>query len=100
MWFYGNIIKSSFRRKGKKTNRFELSLRTHEANGLLLWTNKGNSLQESFLAVAIVDGFPELCLNLGKKEIFQTIRSKVGQTIIKVTLYIISFYIILYYIFL
>lgn len=58
-------------------NRYELSLRTKEENGLLLWTNKGKSLLGNFLAVAVVEGFPELSFNLGKQEDLVTVRSKV-----------------------
>ncbi|XP_071744325.1 agrin isoform X3 [Lepeophtheirus salmonis] len=63
-------------RRGETNNKFTVHLRTIEKNGLLIWINQGTSLKGDFLAVAIVDGYPELSYKLGKKQNTLRIKSK------------------------
>ncbi|KAF4521048.1 hypothetical protein B566_EDAN008120 [Ephemera danica] len=65
------------RRKGERNNRFELTIRSTESNGLLLWINKGNTLKGDYFAIAIVNGYPEVIFNLGRQKSILAIRSKV-----------------------
>ncbi|RZF33915.1 hypothetical protein LSTR_LSTR012257 [Laodelphax striatellus] len=64
-------------RKGKRNNRYELSIKTSDLNGLLLWTNRGKTLHADYFAVAVVDGFPELSYNLGNQHKLLTLRAPV-----------------------
>ncbi|CAB3365946.1 Hypothetical predicted protein [Cloeon dipterum] len=64
------------RKKGERNNRYELKVRTQELNGLLLWTNKGNTLKDDYMAIAVVNGFPELSFNLGRQKSPLLIQSK------------------------
>ena len=69
-----------FSRRGEKHNKFTVQLRTTAPNGLLLWSNQhGANLQGDFLAVALVDGFPQLSFNLGKKQRTTTVVGKVRE---------------------
>ncbi|XP_059489146.1 agrin-like isoform X2 [Neocloeon triangulifer] len=65
------------RRKGERNNRYELKVRTQEDNGLLLWTNRGNTLKDDFLAIAVINGYPEISFNLGRQKNLLAIRSRV-----------------------
>ncbi|KAG8224568.1 hypothetical protein J437_LFUL003087 [Ladona fulva] len=42
-----------------------------------MWTNKGNTLQGDFFAIALVNGYPQLSFNLGRQKTLLMIRSKV-----------------------
>nr|XP_018901101.1 PREDICTED: agrin-like isoform X3 [Bemisia tabaci] len=64
-------------RKGKRTNKYELSVRTTEKNGLLLWSNRGRNNQGNYFALAVVDGAVELSFNLGKEQRLLSARSNV-----------------------
>nr|CAD7395884.1 unnamed protein product [Timema cristinae] len=64
-------------RKGERINRYEIIFRTIEANGLLLWMNKGRTLKGNYIAIAIVNGYIEFSFNLGKQHTFLQMRSKV-----------------------
>ncbi|KAK7792852.1 hypothetical protein R5R35_009634 [Gryllus longicercus] len=64
-------------RKGERTNRYEITFRTLEPNGLLLWLNKGKTLQSDYLSIAIVNGYLELSFNLGKQQNLLLAKSKV-----------------------
>ncbi|CAG2059467.1 unnamed protein product [Timema podura] len=64
-------------RKGERINRYEIIFRTMEANGLLLWMNKGRTLKGNYIAIAIVNGYIEFSFNLGKQHTFLQMRSKV-----------------------
>ncbi|XP_059489147.1 agrin-like isoform X3 [Neocloeon triangulifer] len=64
-------------RKGERNNRYELKVRTQEDNGLLLWTNRGNTLKDDFLAIAVINGYPEISFNLGRQKNLLAIRSRV-----------------------
>ena len=58
------------RNRAEKRNKFTITLRTKTKNGLLLWANQGsNFLGGDFLALAIVDGQPELSFSLGSNAI-------------------------------
>ncbi|XP_067005728.2 agrin-like [Anabrus simplex] len=65
------------RRKSERTNRYEITFRTSEPNGLLLWINKGKTLQSDYLAIAMVNGYLEFSFNLGKQRNFLVSKSKV-----------------------
>ncbi|XP_046396911.1 agrin-like [Ischnura elegans] len=70
-------------RRGERRNHFLIRFRVppgDPGNGLLLWTNKGNTLQGDFFAIAIVNGYPQLSFNLGRQKNLLTIRSKVRVT--------------------
>ncbi|XP_054715535.1 agrin-like [Uloborus diversus] len=60
--------------RSRKSNRFQVRFRTTHSTGLLFWTNKGSSLKGDYLAVAIVNGYPELSYNLGKQKDFWVIK--------------------------
>lgn len=68
-----------YRRKGKRTNKYELSVRTTEKNGLLLWSNRGRNNQGNYFALAVVDGAVELSFNLGKEQRLLSARSNVSN---------------------
>lgn len=61
--------------RSRKSNRIRIRFRTKSSSGLLLWTNKGRTLNGDYLAVAIIDGYPELSYNLGKETGHFAIRS-------------------------
>ncbi|KFM77888.1 Agrin, partial [Stegodyphus mimosarum] len=61
--------------RSRKSNRFQIRFRTRHSSGLLFWTNKGSSLKGDYLAVALIDGYPELSYNLGKQSEHWAIRS-------------------------
>ncbi|CAB3372768.1 Hypothetical predicted protein [Cloeon dipterum] len=63
-------------RKVEKSNRYELKVRTTDPDGLLLWTSEGKPVSNSYLAIALADGYPELSFNLGKQKSILTVRSK------------------------
>lgn len=52
--------------------------RTASQGGLLLWAGKGRTLHADYLAVAVVQGYPQLSFNLGSQRGLLTIQSKVG----------------------
>lgn len=66
-----------YRHRNKRRTKFEVSLRTAESNGLLLWLKRGKNPQGNFVAVAINNGFPELNMKLGRHIPLLTIRSQV-----------------------
>ncbi|XP_054266356.1 agrin-like [Macrosteles quadrilineatus] len=63
--------------RNKRRNHFEVSLRTVDSNGLLLWLKRGKNPQGNFVAVAITDGYAELSLKLGRHIPLLNIRSKI-----------------------
>ncbi|CAH1955676.1 unnamed protein product [Acanthoscelides obtectus] len=65
------------RRKPERGNRYELRIRTFITDGLLLWRSKNRNIAEDYLSVAIVDGYPEFSFNLGLRNTFWAIRSKI-----------------------
>nr|CAH7721597.1 unnamed protein product [Callosobruchus chinensis] len=66
-----------FSRKPERGNRYELKIRTFVPDGLLLWRSKNRNMAEDYLSVAIVDGYPEFSFNLGLRNTFWAIRSKI-----------------------
>ncbi len=54
-----------------------LSVRTTSSSGLLVWTSHGATPNGDFLAVAVVDGVPELTFALGQQQGPVTIRAEV-----------------------
>ncbi|XP_044740905.1 agrin-like isoform X2 [Chrysoperla carnea] len=63
------------RRKGERGNKFEIILRTFHSDGLVLWRSK-NRNPYNYLAIAIVDGYPEFSYILGKQTDFWSVRSQ------------------------
>lgn len=55
--------------------------RTASQGGLLLWAGKGRTLHADYLAVAVVQGYPQLSFNLGSQRGLLTIQSKVSPRI-------------------
>uniref|UniRef100_A0A1B6G9V7 EGF-like domain-containing protein n=2 Tax=Cuerna arida TaxID=1464854 RepID=A0A1B6G9V7_9HEMI len=71
-----NLI-SGKRQRNRRRTRFEVSVRSEEANGLLFWLKRGKNPLGNYVAVAISDGYPELNLKLGRHIPLLTVRSKV-----------------------
>ncbi|XP_064610786.1 agrin-like isoform X2 [Liolophura sinensis] len=62
---YENKLTESLR--GQQDNKFSLKFKTKRKNGLLLFSNQGDSLRGDYLALAIVNGKVEFSYNLGKQ---------------------------------
>ncbi|XP_077998686.1 agrin-like isoform X2 [Glandiceps talaboti] len=60
---YSNMIERE--QKAQRTNNFEMSFRTLEPNGLLLWNGVAEGKAGDFIAIAITEGKPEFSFNLG-----------------------------------
>ncbi|CAL4160851.1 unnamed protein product, partial [Meganyctiphanes norvegica] len=58
-------------------NQYEIRFRATSPYGLLLWINKGDSLTQDYLALAINDGFVQMAFNLGKQHSLLLLTSKV-----------------------
>jgi hypothetical protein len=73
--------------RGEKHNKLHVEFRTTTADGLLLWTNQGATLQGDFLALAVVNGFLEVSFNLGggKQQLLATQQQKPIRISTKVT---------------
>ncbi|GFU04717.1 hypothetical protein NPIL_519981 [Nephila pilipes] len=61
--------------KRRKSNRFQIRFRTIDSSGLLFWTNKRSALKSDYLAIALVDGYPELSFSLRKQKNIWSVRS-------------------------
>lgn len=61
---------------GQTLNRFEIRFKTNESDGLMVWMNKGVTLQGDYFAIALVDGHAELTYNLGKQKQLLIVRSQ------------------------
>lgn len=74
--------------KAQRRNRFELVFRTSKDDGagVILWTGrnpKGEEMRKGYMGIFIVDGYPELRVDLGAKNKRPVvIRSKVITIII------------------
>ncbi|KAK6622158.1 hypothetical protein RUM44_001965 [Polyplax serrata] len=71
---------SKFFEEGKKEehmNHYEIVMKTSSLNGLLLWLGKSKSPKTDFIAVALVNGFPQLSYKLGRQNETLHITSKV-----------------------
>ena len=75
-----------FRRRGEKHNKVTIQLRTTAPNGLLLWSAGRGARSHvgdlDFIAVAVVDGFPELSFKLGKDQAVTAIRAKASLALL------------------
>lgn len=57
----------SYSLRGQQDNKFSLKFKTKRKNGLLLFSNQGDSLRGDYLALAVVNGKVEFSYNLGKQ---------------------------------
>ncbi len=70
--------------KAQRRNRIELVFRTssEDKSGVVLWTGrnpKGDEMRKGYLGIFIVNGYPELWVDLGAKNKRPVvIKSKVG----------------------
>ncbi|KAK7071855.1 hypothetical protein SK128_005929 [Halocaridina rubra] len=59
------------RNQGRAHDIIEISFRAESGNGLLVWAGKGKGSSRSradYIALALVDGIPQLALNLGRSK--------------------------------
>ncbi|XP_052132705.1 agrin-like, partial [Frankliniella occidentalis] len=68
-----------WRRAGRRISRYTVVFRTASQGGLLLWAGRGRTLHADYLAVAVVQGYPQLSFNLGSQRGMLTIQSKVSE---------------------
>ncbi|XP_076307902.1 agrin-like [Tachypleus tridentatus] len=61
--------------KGQRKNNFQVRFQTTKNHGLLLWLNKGATIYDDYLSLAVVNGFLEFSFNLGKQRHLLVIRS-------------------------
>ncbi|KAK3918799.1 Agrin [Frankliniella fusca] len=66
-----------WRRAGRRISRYTIVFRTAAQNGLLLWAGRGRTLHADYLALAVVQGYPQLSFNLGSQRGMLTIQSKI-----------------------
>ncbi|GJQ68230.1 hypothetical protein Trydic_g10765 [Trypoxylus dichotomus] len=67
----------SFRKSEELNEKYDIRLKTTNGDGLMLWKSKSiKNLQEKYLAIAIVDGYPEVSYNLGAQKGFWGVRTK------------------------
>ncbi|GFQ63810.1 agrin [Trichonephila clavata] len=54
--------------EGQRETNIEVTFRTSQNKGLILWTNKGATIRGDYLALAISKGYAQLSFNLGKQK--------------------------------